>query len=237
MENQNNDSNGQVQNKKIRKIGRLTFGITLILVGLSVFLQTLLTLDIYRYILMLWPLVFVSIGIEVIYFSRREDTNVKYDGLGIFLIFVVLFFGTIFGAINYGVNKVFYSDNVKNQIVRELSDDVVTYEFDKELVINNYADKAIDVEIVEQSDEESTRIIAKAIYKEQYDINLISYFRGDYRIHDMLSISRYHQDDDNVVGENRIDIINIPSNVENLKIKVITSNKDNVKLIGDINLK
>ena len=102
MENKDN-VNVQTEKKKVRKIGRLTFGITLILVGLSVVIQTFLPIEIFRYILMLWPLVFISIGIEVIYFSKREE--IKYDGVGIFLIFVVLFFGTIFGAVNYGVNK------------------------------------------------------------------------------------------------------------------------------------
>ena len=72
MENKDN-VNVQTEKKKVRKIGRLTFGITLILVGLSVVIQTFLPIEIFRYILMLWPLVFISIGIEVIYFSKREE--------------------------------------------------------------------------------------------------------------------------------------------------------------------
>lgn len=39
MENKDN-VNVQTEKKKVRKIGRLTFGITLILVGLSVVIQT-----------------------------------------------------------------------------------------------------------------------------------------------------------------------------------------------------
>ena len=135
MENKDN-VNVQTEKKKVRKIGRLTFGITLILVGLSVVIQTFLPIEIFRYILMLWPLVFISIGIEVIYFSKREE--IKYDGVGIFLIFVVLFFGTIFGAVNYGVNKVLYNDNMKDYIAEELNDSVLNYTLAQKIKINNY---------------------------------------------------------------------------------------------------
>ena len=136
MEN-NDNINVQTEKKRVRKVGRLTLGITLILVGLSVIIQTFLPIEIFRYVLMLWPLVFISIGIEVIYFSKKEE--IKYDGVGIFLVFVVLFFGTIFGAINYGVNKILYNDNMKNYIAEELNDSVVNYTFSPKIKINNYS--------------------------------------------------------------------------------------------------
>lgn len=237
MENQNN-VNMQAEKKKVRKIGRLTFGITLILVGISVAIQTFLPIEIFRYILMLWPLVFISIGIEVIYFSKKDD--IKYDGVGIFLIFVVLFFGSIFGAINYGVNKVLYNNNMKNYITQELNDDVLTYTLAKNIKINNYSDKAIDVEIVEQSDMQKTKLIAKATYKESNDLNVLLYIRGDYRLHDIVTFSRYSseyiEEDEQAPKQETLEISNIPSIIENLKIKVITSSKDNIKLEGNINL-
>lgn len=237
MEN-NDNINVQTEKKKVRKIGRLTFGITLILVGLSVVIQTFLPIEIFRYILMLWPLVFISIGIEVIYFSKREE--IKYDGVGIFLIFVVLFFGTIFGAVNYGVNKVLYNDNMKNYIAEELNDSVVNYTFSPKIKINNYSDKKIDVEIIEQEDIQNTKVIAKATYIGSDKLNMLSYIREEYNLHSIIDYTLFEDYEytkkESKENQDIIEISNIPSFIENLKIKVITNNKDNVKLEGNINL-
>ncbi len=237
MENKDN-VNVQTEKKKVRKIGRLTFGITLILVGLSVVIQTFLPIEIFRYILMLWPLVFISIGIEVIYFSKREE--IKYDGVGIFLIFVVLFFGTIFGAVNYGVNKVLYNDNMKNYIAEELNDSVVNYTFSPKIKINNYSDKKIDVEIIEQEDIQNTKVIAKATYIGSDKLNMLSYIREEYNLHSIIDYTLFEDYEytkkESKENQDIIEISNIPSFIENLKIKVITNNKDNVKLEGNINL-
>ena len=188
MENKDN-VNVQTEKKKVRKIGRLTFGITLILVGLSVVIQTFLPIEIFRYILMLWPLVFISIGIEVIYFSKKEE--IKYDGVGIFLVFVVLFFGTIFGAINYGVNKILYNDNMKNYIAEELNDSVVNYTFSPKIKINNYSDKKIDVQIIEQEDIQNTKVIAKATYIGSDKLNMLSYIREEYNLHSIIDYTLF----------------------------------------------
>ncbi len=237
MEN-NDNINVQTEKKKVRKIGRLTFGITLILVGLSVVIQTFLPIEIFRYILMLWPLVFISIGIEVIYFSKKEE--IKYDGVGIFLVFVVLFFGTIFGAINYGVNKVLYNDNMKNYIAEELNDSVVNYTFSPKIKINNYSDKKIDVEIIEQEDIQNTKVIAKATYIGSDKLNMLSYIREEYNLHSIIDYTLFEDYEytkkESKENQDIIEISNIPSFIENLKIKVITNNKDNVKLEGNINL-
>ena len=237
MEN-NDNINVQTEKKKVRKIGRLTFGITLILVGLSVVIQTFLPIEIFRYILMLWPLVFISIGIEVIYFSKKEE--IKYDGVGIFLIFVVLFFGTIFGAINYGVNKILYNDNMKNYIAEELNDSVVNYTFSPKIKINNYSDKKIDVEIIEQEDIQNTKVIAKATYIGSDKLNMLSYIREEYNLHSIIDYTLFEDYEytkkESKENQDIIEISNIPSFIENLKIKVITNNKDNVKLEGNINL-
>ena len=62
-----------MENKKRKIIGRTTFGIALILFGISLVIQTLFTLDILKYILMLWPLIIISLGIEIIYYSNKND--------------------------------------------------------------------------------------------------------------------------------------------------------------------
>ena len=237
MEN-NDNINVQTEKKKVRKIGRLTFGITLILVGLSVVIQTFLPIEIFRYILMLWPLVFISIGIEVIYFSKREE--IKYDGVGIFLIFVVLFFGTIFGAVNYGVNKVLYNDNMKDYIAEELNDSVLNYTLAQKIKINNYSDRPIDVQIIEQEDIQNTKFIAKATYIGSDKLNMLSYIREEYNLHSIIDYTLFEDYEytkkESKENQDIIEISNIPSFIESLKIKIITNNKDNVKLEGNINL-
>ena len=47
------------ENKKQIRIGKVTFGVVLILVGIVIFVQTLTSLDILRFVFMLWPLVLI----------------------------------------------------------------------------------------------------------------------------------------------------------------------------------
>ena len=63
---------------------------------------------------MLWPLIIISIGIEIIYYSNKNDIEIKYDFWGIILTGIVVFFGILFSLFNYGVNKVLYNEDVKN---------------------------------------------------------------------------------------------------------------------------
>ena len=65
--------------KKTRRIGTFTFGLILILCGICVLIVTFSNIDMIRYIFMLSPIIFISLGIEVI--VNYKNSNLKYDFL------------------------------------------------------------------------------------------------------------------------------------------------------------
>jgi len=76
-----------------RRAGTLTAGITLVVAG-ALFLASRFTDRIdYAFILSLWPVVLILLGIEVIaaYVLNRED-KIKYDGWAVLLTAGMCFF-------------------------------------------------------------------------------------------------------------------------------------------------
>ena len=149
-----------MENKKRKIIGRTTFGIALILFGISLVIQTLFTLDILKYVLMLWPLIIISLGIEIIYYSNKNDIEVKYDFWGIILTGIVVFFGIIFSLFNYGVNKILYNDDVI-QYLQTPNEDYIDYSFDSKLKITNMDDSTINIKIIEDEQCTETKVVMK----------------------------------------------------------------------------
>ncbi len=108
-----------MENKKVKRIGTLTIGFCLILIGIASFASMFLGIKILQYTLWAWPIILISVGIEVLYYNSREDVTLKYDILGTILlgiIFVVTIFGSIASqALNEFIdNKDYYMENFKN---------------------------------------------------------------------------------------------------------------------------
>lgn len=75
---------------KIRRIGTITLGISLVAFG-CLFLLRLFGLAIsYEFILKLWPVIFIFLGCEILYFHfRSRDAVFKYD-FGSFFILAMM---------------------------------------------------------------------------------------------------------------------------------------------------
>lgn len=217
-----------MENNKKRIIGRFTFGFALILFGISLVIQTLCSTDILRYILMLWPLVFISIGIEILYYSYKENIETKYDFPGIILTGLIVFFGIIFSFINYGVNKILYSDTIQTYISSQ-KDDFVDYYFDSDIKIINCSDKNIKMKINEEPNYNGVKAIIKYTIKPDTSSNLIAYIKNDYSIYKYLDISNLNQDVAN------LEILDIPDAYETLEIVITTNSKNRVQTSGNFN--
>ena len=166
-----------MENKKRKIIGRTTFGIALILFGISLVIQTLFTLDILKYVLMLWPLIIISLGIEIIYYSNKNDIEVKYDFWGIILTGIVVFFGIIFSLFNYGVNKILYNDDVI-QYLQTSNEDYIDYSFDSKLKITNMDDSTINIKIIEDEQCTDTKVVIKYTLLPKTTDNVLSLFEN-----------------------------------------------------------
>lgn len=227
-ENSNFKSELNIDKKiKTRKIGRFTFGIVLILTGVLVFVQTFTTIDTLRYIMMLSPLIFISLGLEVLLLSRKND--IKFDFAGVILTFLTLGAGWIFAGINYGVNKVLYDNKIVSVLSQNPIYDTSTYYFDDIINLSNLSNKEIDLEILETNEVEGTMVYIKYNYKNNIeDDNVIEYLiNSNQCCNNIIKNVDYEN--------NLVMFIDIDEDVENIQLKVITNDKDNVKYEGNFN--
>lgn len=97
-------------NKKIKRIGTLTIGICLILIGFSSFLSMFIGIKVLKYVLYAWPLILIFIGIEILLYSKNDDVILKYDILGVFLLGIVLV-TSILGSLTFNI----VDDFIKNK--------------------------------------------------------------------------------------------------------------------------
>lgn len=215
-----------MENSKKRLIGRFTFGFALILFGISLVVQTLCSADILKYILGFWPLVIISIGIEILYYSHKENIETKYDFLGIILTGLIVFFGIIFSFINYGVNKILYSDSVTTYINSQ-REDFLDYTFDSDLKIVNFGDKNIKLKIIEEPNYDDVKVIIKYTLKPETTNNILSLINNEYSLYNY--IDTFNLDEDVA----RLDILSIPNVYESIEIIVTTDSKENIQTIGN----
>lgn len=111
-----------MEEKVEKRIGTYTFGVMLIIVGISVMIMTFTKFDFFRYLLMVWPVILIGLGIEILYLNSKANIKVKIDFISIILMGIVLFFTAIFSFGNYWVNKVLYDEDIKEKILNEYFD-------------------------------------------------------------------------------------------------------------------
>lgn len=78
-----------------RRVGTLTLGILLIILGTLYLLITVFNMPLEKKILDFWPLILVSLGIEVLVLNDRalkKDLTLRYDGMSFLLIIIMLIF-------------------------------------------------------------------------------------------------------------------------------------------------
>ena len=78
------------QPRKVRRVGTVAFGVTLIFVGVLMVAAILVPgIDVLS-VLRLSPLILVVLGVEVLIYSVRPDVTLKYDFLSMFVCFLLL---------------------------------------------------------------------------------------------------------------------------------------------------
>lgn len=80
---------------KSRRVGTLTFGILMIVLGVLYLCITVFNLPIEKYVINLWPLILISLGIETLVLDRlslKNNVELKYDFISFVLIIVMVVF-------------------------------------------------------------------------------------------------------------------------------------------------
>lgn len=74
------------------RIGAVTSGALLILFGLLFLLKQFVPAIGYLFIFRLWPIIFIALGVEILYADWKSETEFTYDFLSLFLILLLAFF-------------------------------------------------------------------------------------------------------------------------------------------------
>lgn len=111
-----------MEEKNERRVGTYTFGVMLIIIGISVLIMTFTKIDFFRYLLMVWPIVLIGLGIEILYLNSKSNIRVKIDFISIILMGIVLLCIAVFSLGNYFVNKVLYDEDIKGKVFNQYFD-------------------------------------------------------------------------------------------------------------------
>lgn len=87
---------------KIHRVGSITFGTILIVLGILLLLRLIIPAITYIAILNFWPVTLILLGFEVLIANMRSGQVVfQFDGWSIFFLFMVLGFTMCIGIMDY----------------------------------------------------------------------------------------------------------------------------------------
>ena len=95
---------------RVRRVGSFTSGILLIVFGGLFLLRLFVPMITYTFILHLWPLILIFLGVEILLSNRKsEDVVIKYDVAAILLVFILVLFSVGMGITEFCLDAVRYS--------------------------------------------------------------------------------------------------------------------------------
>ncbi len=92
---------------RVRRIGSVTFGVTLICYGILFLIRIFVPNLKYHFIFQCWPVVFILLGIEILlenYRCRTQQEKFIYDFPAILMLAAMLFFAMIMAIIDYAIH-------------------------------------------------------------------------------------------------------------------------------------
>lgn len=204
------------ENKKQIRIGKVTFGVVLILVGIIIFIQTILSLNILRYVLMLWPLVLIILGIEILVYRNKE--NIKYDIWGSIFTLIIIGIVSLFSIVNYGVNKILYDKDIKSAIINYRAQDEKTLIFNDKVTLNNVeSNEKIKIKINEIPSTDYTKVNIKLSIDS-------SNLEKNFKIFDTYVYDYFYINEET----SEINLLDTFDEYDKIEISIITPNKENI---------
>lgn len=76
--------------RKVRRVGTFTFGLVLVAAGVLLILRSVMPQLDLSFVASLAPVVLIALGIEVLIYAARPDVKLKYDGVSMFVCFLML---------------------------------------------------------------------------------------------------------------------------------------------------
>lgn len=90
------------RNIKIHRVGSITFGIIMIILGTLLLLKLIIPAITYTTILNFWPVTLILLGLEILIANTRsEHVTFQYDGWSIFYLFMIIGFTICIGVMDF----------------------------------------------------------------------------------------------------------------------------------------
>ena len=211
------------------KVGRYTFGVFLIIFGLAFILDYIFKLNVLKYLINLWPLLFISLGVETLYLNKKANGNLKYDIAGGFWTALLIIFGICIGAVSYAFNNFLNEENIKQYIVSQNYNTNFNTYYDNNLVIKNVGGEKVKVKLVEDENYEISKIYIKENYnKDKIDQN---------NVFDIMNSLNSYMDYDRFDDTNQNYIITFLDDseyIDNVEITILTNDTSKIKLDSNI---
>lgn len=85
-----------------RRVGTFTLGIVLVVFGVLFLLHTFLSELNYYFIFAMWPLIFIILGGEVLYYAlHQKQAEYKYDFAAIIIIMMLIVFAMCMAGVDW----------------------------------------------------------------------------------------------------------------------------------------
>lgn len=91
---------------RTRRVGSVTFGLTLICFGIMFLIHTVVPAFRYDVIFRFWPIVFILLGTEILvenHKSNHEGCRFVYDFPAVVMLVLLLFFAMMLAAVDYAM--------------------------------------------------------------------------------------------------------------------------------------
>lgn len=101
---------------RTHRVGSVTFGATLVVIGVLFLLHVFFPGMGYRFLVYFWPLILIGLGVEVLFGCRQKNFEIRdkdgklveqgrvvYDGAAIFLTLAVTLFALLIGTIDWAM--------------------------------------------------------------------------------------------------------------------------------------
>lgn len=129
--------------KKTVKIGRLSLGVLLVLLGISIIIGIFDGALAVNILFRLWPVILICLGIETLYYNYKKNIESKFDASAIILMFILIGAISIFNAVTYYFKTAVKELNLSNQVEAALIYDEETFYMEaNNLTIENLSEKA-----------------------------------------------------------------------------------------------
>lgn len=80
------------------KVGTVTLGLTMIIIGILCLARLVFPAIDLIWIIRLWPIIFITLGVEILLAIRNCGVEFVYDRVGIVLTFILTFFAMGIGV-------------------------------------------------------------------------------------------------------------------------------------------